>query len=253
MEVDIRDLSFSQVTISKPKKQDDSLFGKITHGGETALKVYLYGVHSIRHKAVGEYSVLYAKVPRKVLRALAEFDEHAKEHVRENAARWFTKSLDENVIDEYYMSSLVTLPADGTVAKLKLVGDKNASSPHQPNLLEPGRYDLLLRVKGLRFFKQRFVAEWELVAVKRLGDDLVSSFLDDEDSSQEGELEEEGESAMPTEDDLAGISAHLQATIEARLAPLQNEVERLLKLRSELEQHTKSVAVLDRIAEDLDK
>ncbi len=248
MEIDIRDLSFSQVTISKPKKQDDSLFGKITHGGEAALKVYLYGVHSIRHKAVGEYSVLYAKVPRNVLRALAEFDEHAKEHVRENAARWFTKSLDENVIDEYYMSSMVTLPAEGTVAKLKLVaGDK-------PHILEPGRYDLLLRVKGLRFFKQRFVAEWELVAVKRLGDDLVSSFVeDDEDDSSHDELEADGESVMPTEDDLASISAHLQATIEARLAPLQSEVARLLQLRSELEHNTKCVAVLDRIAEDLDK
>jgi hypothetical protein len=248
MEIDIRDLSFSQVTISKPKKQDDSLFGKITHGGEAALKVYLYGIQSIRHKAVGEYSVMYAKVPRKVLRALAEFDEHAKEHVRDNAARWFTKSLDENVIDEYYMSSMVTLPTEGTVAKLKLVGDK-------PHILEPGRYDLLLRVKGLRFFKQRFVAEWELVAVKRLGDDLVSSFVeDDDDESSHDDLEGDGESVMmPTEDDLASISAHLQEEIETRLAPLQREVARLLQLRSELEQNTKCVAVLDRIAEDLDK
>lgn len=248
MEVDIRDLAFSHVTISKPKKQDDSLFGKITYGGgEGALKVYIYGVQSIRHKAVGAYTVLYAKVHRRVLRALAEFDEHAKEHVRENAARWFTKSLDENVIDEYYMSSMVTLPADGTVAKLKLVGD-------ELHVLEPGRYDLLLRVKGLRFFKQRFVAEWELVAVKRLGDDLVSSFVEDEEEDESpDDLVGEGESAMPTEDDLASISAHLQEAIEARLAPLQREVQRLLKLRSELEQNTKCVAVLDRIAEDLDK
>jgi hypothetical protein len=249
MEIDIRDLSFSQVTISKPKKQDDSLFGKITHGGEAALKVYLYGVQSIRHKSVGEYSVLYAKVPRNVLRALAEFDEHAKEHVRENAARWFTKSLDENVIDEYYMSSMVTLPAEGTVAKLKLVGGDKLQ------ILEPGRYDLLLRVKGLRFFKQRFVAEWELLAVKRLGDDLVSSFMEDEedDQSSHDELEGDGESVMPTDDDLASISTHLQEQIEARLAPLQREVTRLLQLRSELEHNTKCVAVLDRIAEDLDK
>jgi hypothetical protein len=128
------------------------------------------------------------------------------------------------------------------------VGDK-------PHILEPGRYDLLLRVKGLRFFKQRFVAEWELVAVKRLGDDLVSSFVeDDDDESSHDDLEGDGESVMmPTEDDLASISAHLQEEIETRLAPLQREVARLLQLRSELEQNTKCVAVLDRIAEDLDK
>jgi len=250
MEIDIRDLDMRQVAISKPKKQEDSLFGKITFGenGTSPLKLYLYGAQSLRHKAVGNYSMLYAKVPRGVLHALAEFDEQSKAHVRQNASQWFTKSLDENVIDEYYMSSLVTLPADGTVAKLKLVGD------HQ-RFLEPGRYDLLLAVKGLRFFKQRFVAEWEIAAVKSLGDDLVNSFVEDEDedASADEEAASLAEEVLPAEDDLASIGAHLQETIEARLAPLQREVSRLLKLRSDLESNTKCVAVLDRIAEDLDK
>lgn len=244
MEVDIRDLSLAQVVISKPKKQEDSLFGRISFGqGNETAKTYFYNVQCIHHKRVGDYSVIYIKVPRPVLHTLAEFDEHAKAHVRENAARWFTKSLDENVIDEYYMSSLVTLPKDGTVAKLKLIGSPSIE------LLDPGRYDLMLGIKGLRFFKQRFVAEWELLAVKRLGDDMVSSFVEEEDS-ESGEAD--AAEVLPTDEEMANIVSHLRARLDASIAPMQQKIARLVELRNELEKNSKCIAVLDKIAEDLD-
>jgi len=259
MDCDIRDLHMGSLSIQKPKKHQDSLFGKFVGDDENSTSYYFYNVHVIKHKRVshhdGAYTVLYIKTPKDIIRKLVEFDDFCKDHVRMNASRWFAKSLDENVIDEYYMSSVVVSPSDGCLVKLKL---RNVEE-----LLEPMRYDVLLSIRGLRFYKQRFVAEWELCGVKRLETDFVSSY-DEGDSDEDaifGDIEGNNGVVEVNDEDLQGISADLVSRIESKIetinqqiGPLQIELERLNEFREQLvnTRVPKTVALLDKIAEDLE-
>lgn len=244
MEIDIRDLDVSTLVIAKPKKQVESLFGKITHKDGKAASVFLYNALVVTVKEVGTdveggYTIAYASLPKAALTKIAEFDEYVKGHVRSNVSKWFTKSLDENVIDEYYVSSLSVLPSDGCVGRFKIINNGSA-------LADARKCDLLLAIKGIRFFKQRFVAEWELRAVKRLPDDFVNSLLSDE-----SEAEEVDDDVLPSKDILQSISAELLSKVETRMRPLEAELDRLRAIREKLSEDN-PVSVLDKIAEDLE-
>jgi hypothetical protein len=258
MDSDIRDLHMGSLSIQKPKKHQDSLFGKIV-GDDGNATYYFYNVNVIKHKRVshhdGAYTVLYVKTPKDIVRKLVEFDDFCKDHVRMNATRWFAKSLDENVIDEYYMSSVVVSPSDGCLVKLKL---RNVEE-----LLEPMRYDVLLSIRGLRFYKQRFVAEWELCGVKRLETDFVSSYDDGDSSDDElfGDVGGNNGVVEVTAEDLQTIASDLVARVEGKMEtirhqidPLQMELEKLNGVREQLvnPRVPKTVALLDKIAEDLE-
>jgi len=257
MDCDIRDLHLGSMSIQKPKKHQESLFGKVVGDNGNQLSYYFYNVHVIQHKRVshhdGAYTVLYIKAPKDITRKLVEFDSFCKDHVRMNASKWFAKSLDENVIDEYYMSSVVLSPDEGCLVKLKL---KNVEE-----LLQPMRYDILLSIRGLRFYKQRFVAEWELCGVKRLETDFVNSY--DEDESDEELIYGAADSGVVevTADDLHAISTDLifrvkskMGSIEGQIEPLQKELIRLGGVLTQLgdSRVSKTVPLLDKIAEDLE-
>jgi hypothetical protein len=255
MDCDIRDLHMGSLSIQKPKKHQESLFGRIVGDNGNAMSYYFYNVQVVKHKRVshhdGAYTVLYIKSSKEIIRKLVEFDDFCKEHVRLNASRWFAKSLDENVIDEYYMSSVLVSPSDGCLIKLKL---RNVE-----DLLDVLRYDVLLSVRGLRFYKQRFVAEWELCGVKRLETDFVSSY-DDGDSDEE-EIFGGAAGVEVTDEDLQAVTTDLIVRVESRIElvkgqidPLQKELERLNGVRDQLvnPRVPKTVALLDKIAEDLE-
>ncbi len=260
MDSDIRDLHMGSLSIQKPKKHQESLFGKIVGDDGNVMSYYFYNVQVIKHKRVshhdGAYTVLYVKTPRDIIQKLVEFDDFCKDHVRMNASRWFAKSLDENVIDEYYMSSVVVSPSDGCLVKLKL---RNVEE-----LLESMRYDILLSIRGLRFYKQRFVAEWELCGVKRLESDFVNSYDDadsDDDDAIFGEIGGTNGMVEITNEDLQAISEDLVAKVESRIEkvklqidPLHIELERLNEVKEQLVNPRVpiTVALLDKIAEDLE-
>lgn len=257
MDCDIRDLHLGSLSIQKPKKNQDSLFGKVLGDNGNPISYYFYNVHVIKHKRVshhdGAYTVLYIKAPKDITRKLVEFDDFCKEHVRVNASRWFAKSLDENVIDEYYMSSVVLSPNDGCLVKLKL---KNVEE-----LLQQMRYDILLSIRGLRFYKQRFVAEWELCGVKRLETDFVNSYDDESDeevlyggATENGVVEVTAEDLQAISTDLVVRVTSKIESIQGQIDPLQRELGRLQGILQQLTDPRvlKTVALLDKIAEDLE-
>jgi hypothetical protein len=254
MDTDIRDLHTGSLTIQKPKKHQESLFGKIVSGEDNNVSLFFYNVRIVKHKRVshhdGAYTVLYLKVSKDILRKVIEFDDFCKEHVRMNATRWFSKSLDENVIDEYYMSSIVMSPTDGCLVKLKL---KNAE-----DLLKIMRYDVLLAIRGLRFYKQRFVAEWEMSSVKLLENDFVGSYAEDS-GDEEDQFSCDGIDVAT--EDLDAVAKDLLLRIAAEMRLLENKIKPMdVKLQSfdalykQLSDPRvlKTVTMLDNIAEELE-
>lgn len=254
MDVDIRELQVGALSILKPKRHHDSLFGRIADTEAKTVDTYFYNVNVVKHKRVthhdGAYTVLYMRASKDVVKKMIEFDEFCKTHVRSNASKLFTKSLDENVIDEYYTASVTMTPRDGCLIKLKL---QNA----EDDLLEALRYDLLLRIQGLRFYKQRFVAEWELCGIRKLENDFVNSY---DDSDEDALFDDMGDVDVHDEDIdtithelIDKVNVQIK-DVSAKMVPLDERLKHLNKISAELADPNvpKTVTLLDEIADGLE-
>lgn len=250
--MDILDISVTSININKPRKQQESLFGKVFYQESEPLYVYFYNIQFLKQKSVrhheGSYQIFYIKGSSSQTQKLAELDEFCKEHVKENAARWFSKGLDENIIDEYYTSSLNLSPKDGLVMKLKVTGSLET--------FDDKRYDLLLRMKGLRFYKQRFVSEWELSAAKQVQDNFLDTLIDDDVDN----TFEEAEEVEVLGEDMHAICNELLHKIKDKLERINLQIDQSLIEKQKLENGVrnledagipKTIRLLDEIADDL--
>lgn len=253
MDINISDLETQDVAIHKPKKTDDSLLGNITYQ-EKELVIYLNNVHINDHKKIKHkdsyYSVLILKANKRICKKLLEFDQQCIAHVKKNVGGWFTKLLDENVIEEYYTSS-VSLDNNGFVIKIKLQSSDT--------ILPKGKYDLKLLAKGLRFYKQRFIVEWDIVEYKHLDIDFINAFEEEcsetwGDDNSVDDIEE----VLPSQQDLEEIYETIfnqlvrnKAEKEATYHSSKDALDNINSLISALENNRYNIQELEKINEML--
>lgn len=196
-ETDMFNIELSKLVISKPKKTDDSLFGKITYN-DCQVHLHFYNIDIIKHKRIKQltkyYSVIFMKIPKSLCQQMIEFDNHCIEQVKSNIGGWFSKTLDENVIEEYYTTSVIINNNEGFMLKLKLQGTSE-------DMLEPQKVDVVIALKGLRFYKQRFIPEWEIVNIKPVYDDFINSIQSDDENNIWQEEIDENDSYLPEPDE----------------------------------------------------
>jgi protein-tyrosine phosphatase len=249
--VELSSIDLDQISISKPKKTEDSLFGNISCDAKQ-LNVRLYNTQVIQHKKVRHlsksYTVLFLKVSKATCKHIVELDNHCIDHVKANFASWFAKSFDENIIEDYYTSSVLLSKTNGYVFKLKLQGDDD--------LLEPSKYDFVLGLKGLRFYKQRFIPEWEIVNIKPVENDFLNSIRSDSDDSWEEDMIETESVPEPDAEEVRSITNALRARIQGRLdaltseqAAVANKIEECVELLSKLNASAVAIPELDKISE----
>ena len=250
-EINITDLSASALTISKPKKMDNSLFAKAKYNN-AKLFVYVYNARVVSHKFLAGhgYSTLQVKASQDVVKRFAEIDAHIVANVVANTGVWFNKGIDAGVIDEYYAPSVVVLGNSGTLVKIKLQSEIDQ--------LADGCYDLLLCFKGVRFYKQRFVPEWELVAANMVED----GFFAGEDRASE---EEEDDMDIVPREELHQIRLDLEKELDQvcvelnfRKRDVKRALSTLAKLRQEIGDDKDCnddppIGSLDKLYENLDE
>ena len=260
MDVDVSALEVNNLAISKPRKTDESLFAGMRYDGKK-LALHFYNVDVINHKIIPQktnpYSVLQIRVPKASCKKMLDFDANCIEQVQNNVSSWFTKSLDENVIEEFYTSScIIQTSTPGFVVKLKLQGNDTPIETHM-------KYDLVIFLKGLRFYKQRFITEWELFSAKVLNQDIVNDFVSDtEDTEKMWEMDFIEEDIVPEPDfeTLQSIQENMQVTVKQALADAKQKyraysahIKSLRDLRSDLGNERITVRELDRISEHVEK
>lgn len=260
IDVDIQNLNFENLTISKPKKTEDSLFGSMALDNNR-LNIHYYNVEVMKHTKIRHltkyYTVLFLKVSKTICKKMLEFDSHCVDQVRDNISGWFAKALDENVIEEYYTNSVSICKSNGFVLKLKLQGGDD--------ILESGKYNLIVSLKGLRFYKQRFIPEWEIVGAERLEEDFLNSIVEDDDDVWKEEDTVEVESLPePTEEEMFQIVDGLRERIShdkndlvSKYKSLKHLISQYKGLEDELDEFINSKStkyyILDEISEKLEQ
>jgi hypothetical protein len=221
LDIDIQTLNTKFIQINKPKKTEDSLFGKISYD-DTTLNLHLSNIEVVNHKKIKHltkyYTVLFVKVKKPMCLRILELDNHCIQQVKDHISSWFSKALDENVIEEYYTSSIHLSKMNEYIFKLKLQGSDD--------IMENGKYDMVITLKGLRFYKQRFIPEWELVTIQPVENDFLNS-IDTDDENWEDELIEENVIPEPDYEELALIKDNLERKIELKRAEIEGNYNRI--------------------------
>jgi hypothetical protein len=94
-----------------------------------------------------------------------ELNDRIIDIVRENSGSWFNTSIDEDFIEEYYISTLQYDKKRGETIRLKV---KNIDELDQEVLETNGT--LHVTFKNLKFYKQKFFPEFEFVSFNPLLD-----------------------------------------------------------------------------------
>ena len=155
----------TMVSVGKPAKIDHSLFGKVrydSNASTTRLTLSFKGARVASHKTMDadllKYGILDVAAPTAVRRKMADLDDTLIALVIKNIPMWFAKgAVEPSTIDEFYKRSIVTT-SSGSALRFKV--------QREACMLAKGSYDLVLRCKGLRFFKHVFILEWELVSAR---------------------------------------------------------------------------------------
>lgn len=242
LDIDIQTLNTKFIQINKPKKTEDSLFGKITYD-DTTLNLHLSNIEVINHKKIKHltkyYTVLFVKVKKPMCLRILEFDNHCIQQVKDHISSWFSKALDENVIEEYYTSSIHLSKTNEYIFKLKLQGSDD--------IIENGKYDMVITLKGLRFYKQRFIPEWELVTIQPVENDFLNS-IDTDDENWEDQLIEDNVIPEPDYEELALIKDNLEQQIVLK----KNDIEQIYnRIRAEMEETAEKLRHIDNLRSKL--
>jgi hypothetical protein len=255
IDTDIQSIDLKNIAIYKPRKTDDSLFGKICYN-DKQLNLHFTNLQVIKHKKIKHltkyYTVLFLKVSKSICKSIIEFDNHCIDQVKSNIASWFSKALDENVIEEYYTSSIALSEKDGFYIKLKLQGTDD--------MLDCTKIDIVVALKGLRFYKQRFIPEWEIVNMKRIDDDFLNSIKSDEDDGEVWQDENILDIPEPDEEELEDIYEELHNKLDDKFRIINKKyvkyaslVEEINCLLEKLKSNKRDLGVLENISNEIDE
>jgi len=254
VELGFLDVNTGYFTVSKPKKVDNTLFSRLRYTEKSRLYTYLYNVSIVNKKDIrddqGSYSMLYLDANKQTIQKVAEIDDFFIDNVRKNVRAWFAHGLDESIIDEYYKRSIV-MSTKQPLLKIKV--QSNCDVPLNSKL------DVLVYLKGLRFYKHAFMPEWEIICIKKVQTSFLGSVEDETNDDTDPFAENEAQDfdlIMPCEE-LDHIKESLRRKLENEkkvLSVQELAIQKKLQSLQEIDARLKNADLrgINQIADELE-
>lgn len=224
------DVDTSKIQIKDPKKDDDVYVCRIHYNGQKKMELSMTMVRIVEIKE----SVAYIRLPKEWLRTLLEIEDAALRIAKNKASTWFNNRLTEDIVEEYFSSSIIVHKKYGQVLKVTC---RNSVSGLVCGTLS----NIVLNLNSLKFYKKKFNLVWSI------DEQIPIRTLDaDEDSSIEEFSEEDIEFMGPDCHDMDAIHSSLVARGRTCLYAIRQHHE---KLKAQLESCETSLA---RVQEALD-
>lgn len=244
------------IKIMKPKKNIESSTyeAAIVTGNRKPYMITIPKISIVDMKVGNQDSYIYLKYvksnrdyKKQVVQKFFELNSRIIDCVKANCTAWFKNSLSDELIEDYYSSNISYDKKHGQVFKFKCINDISAIPIGQIA-------NIKLVLQNIRFYKQKFVLEWEITEVELLksydGVDMQSDTSDDE--------VEECDIPAPTYEELESIKKEyivklscLLQGIENKIGALQNRRDKLVYLHDKIE----SLAMYDefyKLSNDID-
>lgn len=177
------------IVIGKARKNEGFYICNVTTLDKSPFVVTIDKAQVLTIKETSNTVILKSKC---CVRYMDDLNDKIIDVVKQNSSNWFSTSIDNELIDEYYISTLQYDKKRGETIRIKVRNiDEIIDKPIS------GHVKLVLVLKYLKFYKQKFFAEFNIESVEttELCNDV---FLDDD-------CEDDQEYALPSYEEVQAI------------------------------------------------
>jgi hypothetical protein len=179
------------IVIGKARKNEGFYICHVTTLEKTPFFVVLDNAQVLDIKETSNTVIVKSKCSA---RYMDDLNEKIIDIVKQNSSNWFSTSIDNELIDEYYISTLQYDKKRGETIRIKV---RNIDEITDKSLSRHVKFILVL--KYLKFYKQKFFAEFNIEAVHPAETAQCSDvFLDDD-------CEDDQEYALPSYEEVQAI------------------------------------------------
>lgn len=170
---DYKTTDISQLTFGKARKKEGFYICPVK--GEFSL--CFNNVYIINIKESSNTLIIKCK-EKETTKYLDDFNRKVLDIVIRKSASWFNTSIDADLIEEYYISTLQYDKQRGETIRLKV---KNIDDIEEVKEFE-GTISITLSLKYLKFFKQKFYPEFQVEVIETLdnNENILELYSDDE-------------------------------------------------------------------------
>jgi hypothetical protein len=237
----------SFITISKPRKQENGTYeGKVYTDKKKHVKLHINNALVIKVKSGNDnQNYMYLK-ERSIAKDLYDLNNQVVEQVKENCFSWFRIHLNEDLIEDYCSSCVMYDKKFGQVLKFKCLNDIS-------NIPCETHVNVDITLVGIRFYKQKFVLEWNVEQVEQLCNMNISDLSDDDSI-----VDDEYEVPCPDQEELATLKASYFAEASRRCDNIMVSIDELQKKRDSINllleelQSLSDFTKISRVCDELD-
>lgn len=128
-------------------------------------------------------SLIIKSKDKSITRYMDDLNDKILTIVKEHSSLWFNTRIDDDLIDEYYISTLQYDKRQGETIRLKV---KNLDEIEEAKDFDSSSdVRIVVTLKGLKFFKQKFYPEFQIDLVEVLENETCDPMFNDEDHLDE--------------------------------------------------------------------
>lgn len=163
--------------------------------------------------------------------------------VKDNSSSWFHSRIDDELIEEYYISTLQYDKRRGETIRLKI---KNIEEVEEAKDIDTD-VKVVVTFKGLKFFKQKFYPEFQVDMVEAFENDNEPMFNDDEHMDEL--FVDDDEHPLPSYEEVMSMKEEYMQSLKKSCDELADKLQQIeIKYKEQFEKLT-SLASCENITE----
>lgn len=224
--------------IERPKKDARGTFeGQIWKSMSTKerYQIVMKNAKIISTKQNGDEWYIYIKC-KEVIQDICDINDEVIDHVKKHCSSWFKSALSDDLIEDYFSNNLMYDKTHGQVVRLKCLNDLSEVENDECVTMS-------VVLKQIRFFKQKFVLEWDIDEIEGVDPCAIVDLDGDDESSSDEDI-------VPVEEEIENIKAYAMNILKERTDELVRELERVRGLENKIaavERLEEAVAVQDEV------
>lgn len=227
--------NIENLLIAKPKKSEGTFVCEI----KQPFILELPGSQLIHLKDTNDSGQFIFLKNKPLYNYIYDLNNRIIDIVKDHCHVWFNTNMSSDLIDDYYMSTLVYDKTHGELIKLKVVDPVDQTHFLSEEVLG-SNLNIRLKAKNLRFYKQKFVLETTLEDYETVCD--IIEFSDDDGPS----IMDEEELAYPSATELNEMKEEMVSKYSNVIKEITEEIS---KLTEKLDGMNKKKEVLENASE----
>lgn len=199
--------------IERPKKDARGTFEGLIWKSQTKKEHYQLDIKNakiVRVKCHGGEWYMYIQHAG-ITKQVCDLNTDVIQQVKEHCASWFKSALSDELIEDYFSHNIVFDKELGQVIRFKCLNDLSDIEAGVPA-------NIVITMKKIRFFKQKFVLEWDVEEIEVL-DPCVIVDIENAAASDDDDI------PMPTLEEIHNMKSNILAVLHGKKEELEQQLQ----------------------------